>query len=68
MEKGDIVAVSGAFKPRRLGLVVDIHFYVDQVSEPHFVVDVLYDGDLDRNFPLEWLDVVIPRRTSGGDQ
>jgi hypothetical protein len=46
----------------RIGLIVDVQWHFDQVSEPHALADVLVGGDMILGIPHEWLKVIDETR------
>jgi|LakMenEpi03Aug12_release.lakeMendotaPanAssembly.Ray.scaffolds.fasta_scaffold3164984_2 hypothetical protein len=44
-------------------MIISVDIYVDQVSEPHGLADVLLNGEVFYGIPIEHLKVL-----SGGDQ
>lgn len=72
MKQGDLVTLSDqsalTWPPARVktdvvGMIISVDIYVDQVSEPHGLADILLNGGVFYGIPIEHLKVL-----SGGDQ
>jgi len=67
MKPGDLVTLSDqsalTWPPARvgpdcIGMIISVDMYVDQVSEPHGLADVLLNGEIFYGIPIEHLEVL----------
>ena len=71
MKPGDLVTLSDrnamTWPPARvrsgsIGVIISVDLYVDQVSEPHGLADVLLNGEVFYTIPIEHLEIVSETR------